>query len=216
MKSYAVMAAELLLFAALPVLAIPIGFPECPAVGNDTSGCELLITVTAASNGVATAFTVTTSSPDLGSYNGGDGTLIGILNSPSDTGGVFHIDFEVAGSTFLSNFDKHGACLGTGSPLVSAYSPGPTAAQCLQGHYQTADAFDYATSTVTFPNLPTASLNVSSPLGPGQSAWFSLPDNITASQITIATPEPASLLLVGIVLSSLYFMRRRKASDEQG
>jgi len=55
---------HLLAFAALPVFAAPISFPECPAVGHDTSGCELLITITAVNgSGTATAFSVATSSP---------------------------------------------------------------------------------------------------------------------------------------------------------
>jgi hypothetical protein len=156
---------------------------------------------------------VTTSSPDLGSYNGGDGTLIGVLNSPSDSAEVFDINFAIAGTL---NFDLHGACLGTGSPLISAYSPGPTAAQCLHGQYQTTDAMDYAGSGVTFPNLPTTSINLNPGLGPGQSAWLSLPGIITASHITMVTPEPASLVLVGTALSFLYFMGRRRASNLRG
>ena len=209
MKNYVIMTVGFLAFAALPAFAEPISFPECPAVGDDTTGCELLITVTAANGmGIATAFTVTTSSPDLGSYDGGDGTLIGVLNSPSDSGGVFHIDFAIAGGPL--NFDLHGACLGTGSPLTSAYSPGPTAAQCLNGHYETADAFDYATSTVTFPDLPTTSINLSSPLGPGQSAWFSLPGHIAASEITMVTPEPSMIipLLIALIFSAIVTRRR--------
>ena len=68
MKNLAIMAAGLLAFAALPVFAA-LSFPECPAVGQDTSGCELLITVTATNGkGTATAFNVTTSSPDLGPF----------------------------------------------------------------------------------------------------------------------------------------------------
>ncbi|HEY6346403.1 MAG TPA: PEP-CTERM sorting domain-containing protein [Bryobacteraceae bacterium] len=216
MKSYAVIGG-ILVCAALHVVASPVNFSECPAVGLDTSGCEILITVTATNgSGIATAFTVTTSSPDQGSYDGGDGTLIGILNSPSDTGGVFNLSFAIAPGTGSLDFDMHGACLGTGSPLESAYSPGPTAAQCLGGKYWTTDAMDYASANVTFPDLNSNDLadlivNIGSPLGPGQSTWFSLPGDITASQITAVTPEPTSLVLVGIGLSAL-FMRRRKVS----
>ena len=73
---------HLLALAALPVFAAPISFPECPAVGHDTSGCELLITVTAVNgSGTASAFSVATSSPDLGPFDGSDDTLIGVLNS---------------------------------------------------------------------------------------------------------------------------------------
>ena len=137
MKNYAMMAVGLLAFAALPVFAAPISFPECPAVGHDTSGCELLITVTATNgSGIATAFNVTTSSPDLGPFDGIDDTLIGVLNSAP--GGLFQVFFNVGGSpeTF-AGANKDGACFGTAG--VALYSPAPTAAQCLQGHFWTTD-----------------------------------------------------------------------------
>src|ERR1019366_5521153 len=65
-------------FFALASLSFGSSFSECPAVGNDTSGCELLITVTAVNgSGAVTAFTTATSSPDLGPYDGSEDTLIG-------------------------------------------------------------------------------------------------------------------------------------------
>ncbi len=90
MRKYTISAATLFAFAALPLFAGPISFPECPAVGLD-AGCQLLITVTARNgSGVATAFTVSTSITDPGSYDaGGDGTLIGVLNSAA--GGVNYL-----------------------------------------------------------------------------------------------------------------------------
>ena len=176
------LASMLLALASLPVFAAPISFPECPAVGHDTSGCELLITVTAVdtsgtpSHGNATAFSVATSSPDLGPFDGSNDTLIGVLNLAPVA--VSRVIFTVAPGTGTFAFDTDGACLGTGG--VSHYSPGPTAMQCLQGQYQTADAFDYASTGVTFCsfNLAAACVIVGEPSGilaPGASAWFSLP-----------------------------------------
>jgi hypothetical protein len=214
MKQCFILAAGLLAFAALPTFAAPISFPECPAVGHDTSGCELLITVTAVNNGTATAFTVATSSPDLGPFDGSDDTLIGVLNSTSGTLG--RINFRVAPGIGSFAFDGDGACKGTGSPLVSIYSPGPAASQCLQGQFQLTDAMDYASFGTTFTsfNLATAGFFVGGTMGglpPGASSWFSLPGVITAGEITVLTPEPASLWLLGVGLIGLAFLHRHKA-----
>ena len=212
MKNYGIMAAGLLAFAALPGFAALLSFPECPAVSHDISGCELLITVTAVSGDTATAFNVTTSSPDLGPFDGSDDTLIGVLNSaPVAAHSIF---FRVGSGSGTFAFDRDGACFGTGGE--SLYSPGPTAAQCLQGQYWTTDAMDYASAGVTFLsfNLADAGIIVGEPSGmlaPGASTWFDLPGAITASDITMVTPEPVSLVLIGTGLSALYFMRRRQA-----
>lgn len=209
MKRYFTMAAGLLAFAALPVLAAPVSFPECPAVGHDTTGCELLITVTATDgNGNATALNVTTSSPDLGPFDGSDDTLIGVLNSSH--GALFKTLFTVGNKpeTF-AGANGDGACFGSGN--VPLYSPGPTAAQCLQGHFWTTDLMDYASAGVTF--IPSGILTVDSslaPLAPGEFTWFSLPGAITAGEIALATPEPASVVLILIGLSALYFLRKRR------
>lgn len=198
-------------FAGMALLsAAPISFPECPAVGLDTTGCELLITVNATTNGIATAFSVATSSPDLGPFNGTDATLIGFLNSSP---GVLHrVIFAIAPGLGSFAFNQHGACFGTGSPLVAFYSPGPTAAQCLNGQYWTTDAMDYASAGVTFCSFSLANacilVGYAPGLAPGETAWVSLPGVISASQIS--APEPASLVLIAAGLSALCF-RRRKA-----
>ncbi len=203
----------LLAFLALPVFAAPINFPECPAVGLDTSGCELLITVTAVNGaGTATAFSVATSSPDLGPFDGSDDTLIGVLNSAPVA--VHSIFFAVSPGSGTFAFDRDGACFATGG--VPLYSPAPTAAQCLNGQYWTTDAMDYASAGVTFLSfsLADAGIIVGEPSGllaPNASTWFDLPGAITASQITMVAPEPASLVLIGAGLSALYFIRRRKS-----
>jgi hypothetical protein len=222
LASWSILAASLgfFTFSALPVIASTI--TECPAVGNDT-GCQLLITVTAVGSDpaiglFASAFTVTQSSTDLGSYRSdNDGTLIGVLNdSNSDVNKIF---FAVAPDTGNFAFDQKGACLGVGPPgsLTSAYTPGPTAVECNHG-YQTIDAFDYTSAGVTFCsfNRADACVFVGEPAGilhPGASTWFSLPGALTASDITIVnpTPEPSLLVPLGIGLSTLCFMRRRKA-----
>ncbi len=209
MKNYAILAAALLAFASLPASALPLSFPECPAVGHDTTGCELLITVTAVTaQGNAAAFTVTTSSPDLGPFDGSHDTLIGVLNAAPVS--VSRIFFMIGGApeTF-AGADRTGACFGSGTTPL--YSPAPTPDQCLNGHYWTTDLMDYASLGVTF--IPSGVI-VGEPSGvlpPGGTTWFSLPQALTASEITIATPEPASLFLIGAGITALYCKRRRKA-----
>jgi hypothetical protein len=199
-------------FAIAPLMAEPVSFPECPAVSHDTTGCELLINVTAVNAmGFATAFTVSTSSPDLGPYDGSDDTLIGVLNSSPFT--LFKLFLTVAPDIGTFAFDGDGACKGAGSPLASIYSPGPTAAQCLNGQYWTTDAMDYASTSVTFCSFSLASACVivgepSGQLPPGGSSWFSLPGAITASEIT--APEPAAAAPMAIGLAALDLRRRRK------
>jgi hypothetical protein len=214
MKHIACLRSWVLVAAAMPLSAAPITFSECPAVGLDTNGCELLITVTAVSNsGMATAFTVTTSDPDLGPFNGSDATLIGVLNASSRS--VSKIVFTVAPGAGAFAFNRHGACLGTGSPVASAYSPGPTAAECLNGQYWTTDAMDYASASVTFCgfNLAAACVLVGEPAGvlaPGGTSWFSLPGALTAGQISVVTPEPVPASLIAAGLSAVCFRRRRR------
>ena len=220
-----VLAAGLLAFGAFPTLASPISFSECPAVGDDTSGCELLITVTATQGMpgigiVATAFTVTTSNPDQGSYDGGDGTLIGVLNDTS--GPVSNIYFTVAPGTGSFAFNGEGACKGTGMPLVDIYSPAPPAGDCLNGQYWTTDAMDYASADVTFLSFSLADAGIVMPnLASGASTWFSLPGDITASEITLAspptlTPEPSMLIpLLATLLLFVVAGRRRRAAGRE-
>ena len=50
---------KLALMLVAASLIAPISFSQCPAVGADTTGCEVLITAnTATAGGVVTAFTV--------------------------------------------------------------------------------------------------------------------------------------------------------------
>lgn len=213
MKLCFLLAAGLLTLAALPALATPIDYSECPAVGADTTGCALLITVTATNGmGIATAITVAASGGPT-SYDGGDGTLIGVLNSSAGTLN----SMTISSALDIFGFDLHGACLGTGPPgsLVSAYSPGPPAADCLQGQYQTTDAMDYASAGVTFNDFFPPYSNGDSGtlffagLASGASTWFSLPGDITASEITLATPEPTLEWLLGVGIVGMGFFRRR-------
>lgn len=79
--------------------------------------------MTAASSGAATAFTVTTASPDQGPYDGSDDTLIGIFNSSGST--LTSIGLS-SSSADIFGFDGDGACTYItcpGATDLSSYAP---------------------------------------------------------------------------------------------
>lgn len=173
-------------------------FPECPAVGADTSGCEFLITVTSASGGSATAFTVTASSPDLGPYDGSDDTLVGVLNNSGST----LTSLGLSSPLDIFGFDGDGACSG-------AYGTIPGCAGAT-------DPSGYAPKGVTFSGINGAAtsgtVNFSPGLASGGSGWFSLEDALTVSQImpSTTTPEPATFGALAAGLLGLAGLVRRR------
>ncbi|HKN61739.1 MAG TPA: PEP-CTERM sorting domain-containing protein [Candidatus Acidoferrales bacterium] len=218
MKKTMLVASGLLLFLVFAVLltgapayAIPVvSFPQCPAVGADTSGCEFLITVTSVSGGSATAFSVAVSNPDLGPFDSSDDTLVGILNSSGST--LDSISLTGAGGLDIFGFDGDGACSGF-------YSPEPPASACIGGVYSTAS--DY---TSYFPAGETASginsaetsgtVNFTGGIANGGSNWFSLENALTTTSLLpgpgSAVPEPSSMLLLGTGLLGLIRLRARR------
>jgi hypothetical protein len=188
----------MLMVAGAVVSGAPISFPQCPPTGLNTTGCELLITVTSVNgSGAATAFTVATSSPDLGPFDGVEDTLIGITNAASPALKSIVLNGGVGSGVF--GFDGDGAC------PAGSYTPGPTAAQCgtaLQNStgYGSAGASFTAISAST--DSGTVLVGGAAGLANGQSTWFDLEGAITAPQLT-GVPEPGSFVLLGTALSAL-------------
>ncbi len=203
----ALTAVAVLLWAVTPAV-YAASFTECPPVGNDTNGCELLLTVTSVnSSDVATGFNVTTASPDQGPFDGIEDTLIGVLNSSGGTLKSVAITGGVGSGVF--GFDGDGACIGT-------YSPSPTAAQC-GGSFTSTDPNDYESASATFANISpsldsgTVLVGGSSGLANTGTAWFDLEGQISAGQIAPnPVPEPSSLSMFAFGLVGAAGLLRRK------
>jgi hypothetical protein len=194
---------------ALPLMAAGLmwgtSFSECPAVGADTSGCELLITVTSVGPlGVATAFTVTDSSPDQGPFDGSDDTLIGVLNSSGAT--LTAIGLLGPSGEDIFGFDGDGAC--------SGYTPGPTATQCGSA-LQNPTGYGSAGASFALINPITQNSGVvllTGGLANGSSTWFSLEEALTATDLTSSgTPEAGTFLMLSSGLIGLGLLKRRQA-----
>src|SRR5215467_4998675 len=156
-------------------------FGQCPAVGANTLGCELLITVSAVNGaGAATAFSVATASPDQGPYDGVEDTLIGIVNSAATTLNSIQLSGFVGGDGIF-DFDGDGACATIG---------------CVGG-----DVTGYGGPGVTFSGIggtlnSSGTVNFTGGVPNGASRWFSLEGPVTASVLNPA-PEPGSIVLFG-------------------
>jgi hypothetical protein len=179
----------------------------CPAVGSDTNGCEFIITVTSVNSaGAAVAFTVAVNAPDQGAYDGSDDTLVGIINN---SGSVLK-SITLPNTAGQFSFDGDGACSG-------AYTPGPTAAQCLGGVFGagvTGNNDYLSVNATSFSNITgsTGQVNFNN-LANGATSWFDLEGVLTATQIgPSSTPAPNTLvlMLIGLAALTAFYLARGK------
>jgi hypothetical protein len=183
LTALAVAAACWLLFAGTASAAPTTPpFTECPHIGNDTS-CAILIVLS--DSGVQIV-----SDGTKGPYDGIEDTLIGVLNN---TTGTTIANVPLTGPAGVFGFDGDGICSPNNG--TSSFSPGPPDANtgvgpCIDNAKDTSNG-GYGGGNSYFTNINgTASagtVNFIAPLAPGQSTYFSLEGNITASDINIVS-----------------------------
>jgi hypothetical protein len=184
----------LVLMVGTGVIASAAAITQCPPVGLDTAGCGILITITSASGGNATAFTVVAASnPTQGPYDGSEDTLVGVQNNS----GVTVNSLALSSSTDIFGFDGDGPC---------TVSPNP-------GNCNGSDPSGYGGPNVTFSGINPAgtsgTVNFTGGLPTGSSRWFGLEETLTPSQIQPGVPEPGSMIFLSSGLAGLLLYARR-------
>lgn len=142
-------------------------FPQCPPVGQNT-GCAVLITVNP--NGTVSV-AVDPNPPNDGPYDGADDTLVGIQNNAPFSVAAINLS---SATKAIFGFEGDGIC--TVTPAAPGCSPaafGPTGYEGPNNTFSNISA-DQKSGTVNF----------TTPLPPGGSAYFALEDTLTAADIT--------------------------------
>jgi hypothetical protein len=187
------------------VPASAASFTQCPGLGADTLGCELLITFNADGS-----FTTVASVPDQGPYDGVEDTLIGVQNNNAASLTMLHLIGSSSPPIF--GFDGDGAC--TFTLCTGGDSTG-------YGGFVSATAIGVhsgAANNVFFSGIGgggnSGDVNFRGGILTGGSAWFSLEGPVKINTIVVGTPEPRAvslLLCLGFVGFAIFARKRRLA-----
>lgn len=148
-------------------------FPQCPPVGNN-QGCSQLIVVNHNGSVVVQA---DPAAPPSG-YDGVEDTLVGLQNNSSRS--VASINLASPGATIFA-FDDDGLCNAPNWPSAPAVTP----ANCPgpQGFGPTGYEGPNTTFTNISPNFLTGTVNFTSPVPPGGSAYWGLEEALQPGQL---------------------------------
>ena len=141
----------------------------CPAVGDATAGCDLVITVTNSGTTVSTGPSFALAG---GTYDGSDDTLIGIINNSSSS----LSSINLSSSTDIFGFDGDGIdTFGvTGNSKDTSGYGGPDTFFSGINAFATAGTVDFVT-----------------PLAAGGgNTFFSLEEALVPSQVVVTHPQP--------------------------
>ena len=161
------------LFAPAALAAPAPPYAQCPAIGNDSTGCGLLIDI--ANDG-----SISIGDSGQGPYDGSDDTLIGVQNdSPIKVGSL-----TLTGTGLPPfAFDGDGLCSGSFSGTPGGCPFGPSG---------------YEGPGVTYTNVSadqqTGTVNFNPPIPPGGSAYFSLENVINANNLVIPAPPKVNII----------------------
>lgn len=179
------------------VLATPYAINAasiCPAYGDATAGCDLVITVT---NSGATVTNGPSESIAGGTYDGSDDTLIGIVNNSSHA----LSSINLSSSKNIFGFDGDGVDTfgAPGNTKDTSGYGGPDSFFTNTNIAQTAGTVDFVSALKTN----------------GGNTYFSLEEALVPGDVVIGpgtstAPEPSTLLLLGTGLAGFAGTIRRR------